>query len=128
CILPLALCLRHPTDQGIELDAVLHGDSDLAVLFSYTRAYFRVDVNGPHPLVAYLQQLMPHKRRVDLYNAIGFNRHGKTEFYRDFVQHLRNSTDKFAVAEGVPGMVMLVFTLPSYDVVFKLIKDRFDPP
>ena len=25
-------------------------------------------------------------------------------------------------------MVMLVFTLPSYDVVFKLIKDRFDFP
>src|SRR5205085_2934728 len=58
----------------------------------------------------------------------GFNRHGKTEFYRDFVRHLRNSTDKFAIAQGVPGMVMLVFTLPSYDVVFKLIKDRFDPP
>ena len=25
-------------------------------------------------------------------------------------------------------MVMRVFTLPSYDVVFKLIKDRFDFP
>jgi isocitrate dehydrogenase kinase/phosphatase len=71
---------------------------------------------------------MPHKRRVDLYNAIGFNRHGKTEFYRDFVQHLRDSSDKFTIAEGTPGMVMLVFTLPTYDVVFKLIKDRFDLP
>lgn len=128
CELPLALCLRYPTERGITLDAVLHGDSDLAVLFSYTRAYFRVAVTRPHELVAYLQQLMPHKRRVDLYNAIGFNRHGKTEFYRDFVSHLRNSTDKFSIAEGVPGMVMLVFTLPSYDVVFKLIKDRFDMP
>jgi isocitrate dehydrogenase kinase/phosphatase len=65
---------------------------------------------------------------VDLYNAIGFNRHGKTEFYRDFVRHLQASTDKFEIAQGVPGMVMLVFTLPSYDVVFKLIKDRFDFP
>jgi isocitrate dehydrogenase kinase/phosphatase len=107
---------------------VLHGDSDLAVLFSYTRAYFRVDVTRPHQLVAYLQQLMPHKRRVDLYNAIGFNRHGKTEFYRDFVGHLKSSTDKFTIAQGTPGMVMLVFTLPSYDVVFKLIKDRFELP
>jgi len=128
CELPLVLCLRYPTERGITLDAVLHGDSDLAVLFSYTRSYFRVNVSRPHELVDYLQQLMPHKRRVDLYNAIGFNRHGKTEFYRDFVTHLRNSTDKFSIAEGVPGMVMLVFTLPSYDVVFKLIKDRFDMP
>ena len=128
CELPLALCLRYPTDQGITLDAVLHGDGDLAVLFSYTRAYFRVNVNRPHQLVHYLHQLMPHKRRVDLYNAIGFNRHGKTEFYRDFVEHLGSSTDKFVIAQGVPGMVMVVFTLPSYDVVFKLIKDRFDFP
>jgi isocitrate dehydrogenase kinase/phosphatase len=128
CELPLALSLRHPTEHGVTLDAVLHGDGDLTVLFSYTRAYFRVDVTRPHDLVAYLHQLMPHKRRVDLYNAIGFNRHGKTEFYRDFVGHLRNSTDKFTIAQGIPGMVMLVFTLPSYDVVFKLIKDRFDLP
>ena len=128
CELPLALCLRYPDDHGISLDAVLYSDSDLAVLFSYTRAYFRVAVTRPHELVAYLQQLMPHKRRVDLYNAIGFNRHGKTEFYRDFVAHLRRSSDKFGIAQGTPGMVMLVFTLPSYDVVFKLIKDQFDLP
>ena len=128
CELALALCLRNPDERGISLDAVLHDDGDLAVLFSYTRAYFRVSVTRPHALVAYLQQLMTHKRRVDLYNAIGFNRHGKTEFYRDFVQHLRESTDKFTIAQGVPGMVMLVFTLPSYDVVFKLIKDQFDLP
>ncbi|HEY4284143.1 MAG TPA: bifunctional isocitrate dehydrogenase kinase/phosphatase, partial [Chthoniobacterales bacterium] len=128
CHLPLALCLRYPTNKGIMLDAVLHGDGDLAILFSYTRAYFRVNVNRPHELVRYLHQLMSHKRRVDLYNAIGFNRHGKTEFYRDFVEHLRSSTDKFVTAQGIPGMVMLVFTLPSYDVVFKLIKDRFDLP
>jgi isocitrate dehydrogenase kinase/phosphatase len=128
CELPLALCLRYPDENGISLDAVLHGDSDLAVLFSYTRAYFRVDVTRPHELVDYLHELMPRKRRVDLYNAIGFNRHGKTEFYRDFVSHLHSSTDKFTIAQGVPGMVMLVFTLPSYDVVFKLIKDRFDLP
>jgi isocitrate dehydrogenase kinase/phosphatase len=71
---------------------------------------------------------MPRKRLIDLYNAIGFHRHGKTEFYRDFLAHLRTSRDRFVVAAGTPGMVMTVFTLPSYDVVFKLIKDRFDFP
>ena len=126
--LPIALCLRHENERGIILDALLHGDVDLAILFSFTRSYFRVAVECPYRLVRYLQQLMPRKRLIDLYNAIGFHRHGKTEFYRDFIAHLRKSSDRFVVAEGARGMVMSVFTLPSYDVVFKLIKDRFDLP
>jgi isocitrate dehydrogenase kinase/phosphatase len=126
--LPLALCLRHESAGGITLDAVLLGEADLSILFSYTRAYFRVEAVCPYKLVRYLRQLMPRKRLADLYNAIGYNRHAKTEFYRDFVAHLRASQDCFTTAEGARGMVMLVFTLPSYDVVFKLIKDRFDYP
>jgi len=126
--LPLALCLRHPSASGIILDAILFGDVDLAILFSYTRAYFRAEIECPYEMVRRLRELMPHKRLVDLYNAIGYHRHGKTEFYRDFVAHLRSSRDRFVAAEGSRGMVMLVFTLPSYDVVFKLIKDRFDFP
>jgi isocitrate dehydrogenase kinase/phosphatase len=126
--LPLALCLRHEDDEGITLDAVLLGAGDLAILFSYTRAYFRVDAGRPYELVRYLRLLMPRKRLNDLYNSIGHPRHGKTEFYRNFVAHLKTSTDRFIIAEGTPGMVMIVFTLPSYDVVFKLIKDRFDFP
>ncbi|HEY7001107.1 MAG TPA: bifunctional isocitrate dehydrogenase kinase/phosphatase [Candidatus Udaeobacter sp.] len=126
--LPIALCLRHENERGIVLDALLHGDVDLALLFSFTRSYFRVTVGCPYRLVRYLQQLMPRKRLIDLYNAVGFHRQGKTEFYRDFIAHLRRSTDRFVVAEGARGMVMSVFTLPSYDVVFKLIKDQFDLP
>jgi isocitrate dehydrogenase kinase/phosphatase len=125
---PLAFSLRHEDERGITLDAVLLGEVDLAILFSYTRAYFRVDAGCPYELVRRLRALMPRKRLVDLYNAIGYHRHGKTEFYRDFVAHLRASRDCFTAAEGTRGMVMLVFTLPSYDVVFKLIKDRFDFP
>lgn len=124
----LALCLRHEAQSGVTLDAVLLSEVDLAILFSYTRAYFRVDAACPYDLVRRLRELMPHKRLVDLYNAIGYHRHGKTEFYRDFVAHLRTSQDCFTTAEGIRGMVMAVFTLPSYDVVFKLIKDRFDYP
>lgn len=126
--LSLAFCLRHENEKGITLDAVLLGETDLAILFSYTRSYFRVDAGRPYELVRYLRLLMPRKRLNDLYNSIGHPRHGKTEFYRDFVRHLKNSGDRFAIAEGTPGMVMLVFTLPSYDVVFKIIKDRFDYP
>lgn len=125
---PLAFCLRHPDESGFMLDAVLIGESDLAILFSYTRAYFRVDAPATYGLVQWLRELMPGKRVADLYNAIGYNRHAKTEFYRDFVRHLQVSRDHFVAAEGARGMVMLVFTLPSYDVVFKLIRDRFDAP
>jgi isocitrate dehydrogenase kinase/phosphatase len=126
--LPLAFCLRHEAERGITLDAVLLGEVDLAILFSYTRSYFRVNAPCSYELVRRLRELMPRKRLVDLYNAIGYHRHGKTEFYRDFVAHLRTSRDRFTIAEGTRGMVMLVFTLPSYDVVFKLIKDSFDYP
>lgn len=125
---PFAFALRHPTGKGVTLDAVLVGESDLAVLFSYTRAYFRVDAPCPFELVRWLRELMPRKRLADLYNALGYNRHAKTEFYRDFVRHLQNSGDCFTSATGTRGMVMLVFTLPSYDVVFKLIRDHFDAP
>ena len=125
--LPLGLALLHG-DTGIRLDAVLMGEDDIAILFSFTRSYFRVDAPRPYELVRFLKTLMPRKRLADLYMAIGYNKHGKTEFYRDFLRHLRASEDQFESAEGARGMVMLVFTLPSYDVVFKLIKDRFDYP
>jgi len=124
----IALCLRHEAEAELDLDALLIGETDLAILFSFTRAYFRVDTACPYELVRSLCELMPRKRLIDLYNAIGYHRHGKTEFYRDFVRHLRTSSDRFVTAEGARGMVMFVFTLPSYDVVFKLIKDHFEYP
>jgi isocitrate dehydrogenase kinase/phosphatase len=126
--LPLTFCLRHPSERGIQLDAVLLGELDLSILFSYTRAYFRVAVECPYELVHQLRVLLPRKPLVDLYNSIGYHRHGKTELYRDFMGHLRRSNEQFMAAEGARGMVMLVFTVPDYDVVFKLIKDRFDYP
>lgn len=125
---PIAFCLLHPENTGITLDALLLGEADLAILFSYTRAYFRVDAHSPYALVRWLRDVMQRKRLAELYNAIGYNRHAKTEFYRSFVQHLQSSDDCFVEAEGTRGMVMIVFTLPSYDVVFKLIRDRFDEP
>jgi isocitrate dehydrogenase kinase/phosphatase len=124
----IAFALSHPAESGIVLDALLIGESDLAILFSFTRAYFRVDAPCPFAFVRWLRDLMPGKRLADLYNAIGYNRHAKTEFYRDFVRQLQNSNDRFIQADGTRGMVMIVFTLPSYDVVFKLIRDRFDQP
>lgn len=124
---PLILAVRHG-DNGLVLDAAITRQDDCSVVFSFTRAYFMVDTQSPAALLRYLRHLMPNKSWAELYTAIGLQKHGKTEFYRDFLRHLNQSSDQFVIAPGIKGMVMSVFTLPSYDVVFKLIKDRFAPP
>ncbi|SHH80136.1 bifunctional isocitrate dehydrogenase kinase/phosphatase [Ferrimonas marina] len=125
--LPLVLPIRHGPD-GLYIDAVLTEEDDLSVVFSFTRSYFMVTVDRPSLLVSYLKQLLPNKSWAELYTAIGFQKHGKTEFYRRFLHHLDRSDDQFVIAPGIKGMVMSVFTLPSMDTVFKVIKDRFTPP
>ncbi|MBS0657411.1 MAG: bifunctional isocitrate dehydrogenase kinase/phosphatase [Verrucomicrobia bacterium] len=123
----VAFCLRHGR-SGLRLDALLLGDTALGVLFSFTRSHFLVEAVRPHALVGFLHVLLPRKPRSEFYTSIGHHKHGKTEFYRDLVRHLRHSTDRFQRAAGTRGMVMIVFTLPSLDVVFKLIRDQFDYP
>ena len=97
------------------------------MLFSFARAYFMVDMAVPSACVQFLRSLMPRKPRAELYSAIGLQKHGKNLFYRDLLAHLRHSSDKFRIAPGIKGMVMLVFDLPSYPFVFKLIKDFYPP-
>ncbi|MEM1229453.1 MAG: bifunctional isocitrate dehydrogenase kinase/phosphatase [Pseudomonadota bacterium] len=75
----------------------------------------------------FLKELLPNKKRSELYSAIGLHKHGKTVFYRGFIEHLTRSEDLFVTAPGIKGMVMAVFSLPSYQVVFKIIKDQFAP-
>ena len=104
------------------------GEDQLLVLFSFARAYFFVDMEVPAAYVSFLRWLMPSKPRAELYMAVGLAKQGKTLFYRDLHYHLKHSTDRFVVAPGIKGMVMLVFTLPSFPYVFKLIRDRFAPP
>ncbi len=113
--------------KGLYLDALLTSDESMAVVFGFARAYFFVNCPHPYALVKFLQDLMPHKTKADLYAAIGFHKQGKNEFYRDFLEHLDSSDDNFELAAGIKGMVMSVFTLPSYPYVFKIIKDKFSP-
>jgi isocitrate dehydrogenase kinase/phosphatase len=124
---PLVLALLN-TPAGIIVDAVLLNEDDVSILFSFTRSYFHVDVDRPYDLVRFLRSIMPRKRIAELYIAIGYHKHGKTEFYRDLLRYLASSDDRFEIARGPRGMVMAVFTLPGYDVVFKIIKDSFDAP
>lgn len=114
--------------KGIFVDTLIFDPHMMSTLFSFTRSYFMVEAQIPSQIVGFLSSVIPHKKTHELYNAIGFNKHGKTLFYRDFLLHLQQSTDQFVVAPGIKGMVMTVFTLPSLNVVFKLIKDHFEPP
>jgi len=125
--LPFALAFLN-TPDGVLVDAVLTGEKDLSVLFSFTRSHFHVDAGPPAELVAFLKRLMPEKRVAELYIAIGFHKHGKTELYRDLLRHLETTTDRFELAPGTPGLVMIVFTMPGFDMVVKVIRDRFPPP
>lgn len=124
---PFIVSVLNNENGSLYIDALLTDSEDMAVVFGFARAYFFVDCEHPYALINFLQSLMPHKTKADLYSAIGFHKQGKTEFYRDFLNHLDSSDDKLELAAGIKGMVMSVFTLPSYPYVFKIIKDKFSP-
>ena len=126
-VMPVVLALRND-QRGMTVDAVLLSERDVSVVFSFTRSYFHADVTRPYEIIEFLRTLIPSKPIAELYSALGYNRHGKTELFRDLQRHLSRTSDWFEIAPGTPGMVMVVFTLPSYNVVFKVIRDRFAPP
>ena len=108
-------------------DALLLNQDQMAIVFGFARSYFFANTQSPLLLINFLHRLLPHKSKAELYTSIGLQKHGKTLFYRDFLHHLERSDDQFSVAPGIRGMVMAVFTLPSFPYVFKVIKDRFAP-
>ncbi|NMP31976.1 bifunctional isocitrate dehydrogenase kinase/phosphatase [Thalassotalea sp. M1531] len=124
---PFIVALLNDEDGNIYIDTLLTDKEHMAVVFGFARAYFFVDCKYLLPLVNFLQELMPSKTKAELYAAVGYHKQGKTQFYRDFLHHLAQSDDKLALAPGIKGMVMSVFTLPSYPYVFKIIKDKFAP-
>ncbi|MCB0667882.1 MAG: bifunctional isocitrate dehydrogenase kinase/phosphatase [Saprospiraceae bacterium] len=126
-VIPFVIPMLNGQD-GLFIDALLSEDRDVSSLFSYNRSYFLVDVDIASEMVDFLRSFLPTKSLGELYNSIGFEKHGKTVFYRDFLRHLEKSKDQFIEAPGIKGMVMHVFMLPSYNVVFKIIKDHFAPP
>jgi len=126
-VIPLVIPLLH-AERGIVVDAVLMTSDEASVVFGFSWTYFRVDAPYPRALVDFLATIMPLKLVHELYTAIGHNKHGKTELYRGLMRHLEEPEVRFAFAEGDEGMVMAVFTLPSFNVVFKVIKDSFGAP
>mgnify|MGYP001818295370 FL=1 len=125
---PFIIRLRRSGNGLAYVDRLITSARDIANIFSSARAYFLVDTRFPSALVKFLLTLLPEKMAADLYTQIGFHKQGKAEFYRDFLDHIQRSSDQLETAPGSRGLVMLVFTLPSYPYVFKVIRDRFKPP
>ena len=123
--MPFAIPVRHGDSGMLYVDTILLDPWRISLLFSLSRAYFMVDMEVPSGYVQFLRSIMPNKPRSELYTMLGLGKQGKTMFYRDLKAHLRHSNDQFIIAPGIRGLVMLVFTLPSYPYVFKIIKDIF---
>ena len=122
CIIPVV----HDED-GVHVDAVLLTETDTSRLFGYTRSYFHALCRRPAAVVGFLKSMLPVKPVAELYTSIGYSQHGKTNLFRALHRHMEHSNTRFERARGARGMVMAVFTLPSFDVVFKVIKDEFPP-
>ena len=124
---PFIISLLNPP-EGIKIDALLLNYNDVSSIFSFNRSYFLVELDIARETIDFLVSVLPTKSTDELYNSIGFDKHGKTVFYRNFLRHLHKSTDQYIIAPGVQGMVMFVFTMPSHNMVFKVIRDKFAPP
>src|SRR5436305_6736523 len=124
---PFAVPIKHDADGNLYFDALLMDAEQLALLFSANRAYFLVDMEVPSAYVNFLHQIVPERTEAELYTMVGLQKQGKTLFFRDFLHHLKHSTDAFILAPGIKGLVMTVFTLPSYPYVFKVVRDRIAP-
>ena len=125
---PFVVPLLNDENHGIYTDTLITDSDDVSIIFSFTRSYFMVKAPVPAEFVGFLQQILPAKPLAEIYTNIGFFKHGKSVFMRDYLQHMDESEDQFIIAPGIKGMVMSVFTLPSLDIVFKIIKDKFAPP
>ncbi|GGY91863.1 bifunctional isocitrate dehydrogenase kinase/phosphatase [Pseudoduganella plicata] len=125
---PFVVPILHNRHGELVLDTALLEREQIVILFSFTRAYFLVDMEVPSAYVQFLRTLLPRKPRSEIYTILGLQKQGKTLFYRDFLQHLKHSSDLFETAPGIRGLVMLVFALPSFPYVFKVIKDFYPAP
>ena len=127
CISPIVIAFKN-TGKGIVIDAVLMSEEEVSIVFSYTRSYYFADPNSVVGAVHFIHSILPRKPIDELYTVLGRLRQGKTERHRIFTEHLKSTSDQFLHTDGDRGLVMIVFTLPSYDLVFKIIRNKFGYP
>ncbi|HDT1876914.1 TPA: bifunctional isocitrate dehydrogenase kinase/phosphatase [Escherichia coli] len=125
--LPFLLPIHQTDDGELFIDTCLTTTAEASIVFGFARSYFMVYAPLPAALVEWLREILPGKTTAELYMAIGCQKHAKTESYREYIVYLQGCNEQFIEAPGIRGMVMLVFTLPGFDRVFKVIKDKFAP-
>ncbi|EFQ2095575.1 bifunctional isocitrate dehydrogenase kinase/phosphatase [Escherichia coli] len=125
--LPFLLPIHQTDDGELFIDTCLTTTAEASIVFGFARSYFMVYAPLPAALVEWLREILPGKTTAELYMAIGCQKHAKTESYREYLVYLQGCNEQFIEAPGIRGMVMLVFTLPGFDWVFKVIKDKFAP-
>ncbi|HEU4625366.1 MAG TPA: bifunctional isocitrate dehydrogenase kinase/phosphatase [Steroidobacteraceae bacterium] len=125
--LPLVIALKN-TESGVLVDAVMLTEEDVSVVFGFSRSYLHADLDHVAEAVVFIKSLLPRKPISELFTVLGRARQGKTERYRELMRALAGTTEQFVHAPGERGLVMVCFTLPSFDVVFKVIRDRFPYP
>lgn len=125
--LPFLLPIHRSDDGELFVDTCLTTSAEASIVFGFARSYFMVYAPLPAALVEWLREILPGKSTAELYSAIGCQKHAKTESYREYLDYITHTHEQFIEAPGIRGMVMLVFTLPGFDRVFKVIKDRFAP-
>lgn len=126
-VFPLLLPVHLSHQNQLFVDTCLTEGNDASIVFGFARSYFMVYAPQPGALVEWLREILPAKTTAELYSAIGCQKHAKTECYREHLRFVAQTDESFIIAPGVKGMVMLVFTLPGSDRVFKVIKDNFAP-
>ncbi|MCP4120278.1 MAG: bifunctional isocitrate dehydrogenase kinase/phosphatase [Bacteroidetes bacterium] len=126
--MPFIIPILHDSSKKLYVDTVIYNSNDVSIVFSFTRASFFAHTTKPVELINFLKELMTHKSLGELYDSIGYYRHGKTILYRDLYRYINNHNDQFIIAPGIKGMVMTVFTMRHFNFVFKIIKDSFDNP
>src|SRR4029077_4094319 len=124
---PFVVPIKHDADGRLYVDALLMDSEQLALLFSANRAYFLVDMEVPSAYVEFLRNVAPERTEAELYTMVGLQKQGKTLFFRDFLHHLKHSTDSFIVAPGIKGLVMTVLRKPWNPYVLKKISEDITP-
>ena len=119
---PLVLVLLNPP-EGIVIDAVLSEEADLSNIFTSARSNFHTNITAYREIIEFLESIAPTRPKAYIYTSIGFIHPGKLQLVHELRNHLAQTQEKFEVAKGVPGTVMIVYALPTFNYVFKVIRD-----
>jgi isocitrate dehydrogenase kinase/phosphatase len=100
---PLVIAVKN-TERGLLIDAVMTHESDISILFSFTRSYFHVDLDYVGEVVLFLKNLMPRKPISD----------SSTRYSRNCYIEKDESKDSSSTPKKPPIELVLSLHLPEH--------------